>query len=430
MTQRRLLIVLVTIFVVAGWVSISYAELKLGGELRLRGVMVDNSDGTGSLTDGGYFEQRTRLSADASVDENAKVVIQVQDSRKWGSEASTVDTGLSATCTVPAGGGTCTDTKGVDLSQGYLEIGKLFDQPLSVRLGRQAMAYGDHRLIGTLEWSNNARRFDALKFMYKHDLFDVDIWTAKLSENGGADWGNDDNLNGIYVALKNIPKNTVDLYLLQKIARSTIAKTTSDGNFYTFGGRVKGGVEDINMDYTAELAKQTGDYTKTVTKDALAYAIRAGYTVPQVKGLRIGAEYDAATGDDTGTTTKNEAFDNLYPTNHYLYGYTDDVNWTNMKAWSVNAGLKPVDKMTLAVEYWNYTLDQKNSSGKDDNGTEMNIKAGYELSKSITCEAAYIVRDAGDIATSPYDSATFGSGTLPADKSATFGYFMINVKFM
>src|SRR3972149_12082392 len=210
--KRRWIFSLLTASLVAGMVGTSYAEVKVsGGELRVRGVMVDNGDAATPL-DGGFFEQRTRINVDASVDENAKVFVQVQDSRKWGSEASTIDTGLSTTCTIPDTGGTCTDTKGVDLSQGYVEIGKLFGQPLSVRLGRQAMAYGEHRLIGALEWSNNARRFDALKFTYKHDAVDVDVFTAKLSETGGV-FGDDSNLNGLYASLKVVPKNAVDVYL-------------------------------------------------------------------------------------------------------------------------------------------------------------------------------------------------------------------------
>lgn len=421
MKRKKLWIVLSTIFAVTGLVSSSYAEVKLGGELRVRGVMVDNSDGTGTRKDGGYFEQRTRLNADASVDENAKVVIQVQDSRKWGEKTVTVGTETSNTQI------TGRELEALDLSQGYVEIGKLFDQPLSVRLGRQAMAYGEHRLVGTLEWSNNARRFDALKFMYKHDVVDVDVWTAKVAESG-EDWGNDDNLNGVYVTLKNIPKNAVDVYLLQKMAGAT------NLNFYTIGARVKGAVENINVDYNAEVAMQSGDFDTDSSQSASAYAIRAGYTLPDMKGLRVGVEYDAATGNKAsaspGTTAEdNKAFDNLYPTNHYLYGFTDDVNWTNLNAWSLNVSLKPIDRLNLAVEYWNYQRAEKTSAGKDDNGTEISVKGNYELSKNITGEAAYVIRDAGDIATSPYDTITFGSGTLPADKSASFGYFLINVKF-
>ena len=207
--KSRWMFTLLTASLVAGMVGTSYAEVKVsGGELRLRGVMVDNGDSApspipaGSLYNGGFWEQRTRLNVDATADD-AKVFLQVQDSRKWGSEGSTVDTADN-------GNG------GIDLSQGYVEFGKLFDKPLSVRIGRQAMAYGEHRLVGSLEWSNNARRFDAIKFSYKHDAADIDVWTAKVSDSGQA-YGNDNNLNGIYASLKMVPKNAVDVYLLQKL---------------------------------------------------------------------------------------------------------------------------------------------------------------------------------------------------------------------
>lgn len=403
--------------VVAGLVGTSYAEVKLGGELRLRGVMVDNSEAATEPNDGGFFEQRTRLNGEASVDDRAKVFIQLQDSRKWGESAGVGDN------TVVTG----QDVEALDLAQGYVEIGKLFDQPLSVRFGRQGMAYGEHRLIGTLEWTNNARRFDAIKFMYKHDIVDLDVWTAKISETS-EDWGNEDNFNGIYAMLKNVPKHAVDLYLLQKITNAGTAASPEDGNFYTLGGRVKGAVENINLDYTGEVAIQTGDAATDVDKSASAYAIRLGYTVPmaELKGLRVGIEYAAATGDDDATDDEDNAFNNLYPTNHYLYGFTDDVNWTNIQAWSVNASIKPMDNLTLAVEYWNYTAAEENVAGDDDRGTELNVKANHELSKNINCEAAYVIRDSGDI-----ETASFGGfGTIPADESSTFGYFMINVKFM
>src|SRR3990170_2398523 len=298
MKLKRLWLILLTIFVVTGLVNSSDAEVKLGGELRVRGIMVDNSDGTGAKTDGGYFEQRTRLNGEASVDENAKVFVQIQDSRKWGEQTVTVGTETSNTQI------TGREKEATDLSQGYVEIGNLFDQPLSVRLGRQAMAYGEHRLIGSLEWSNNARRFDALKFMYKHDMVDIDAWTAKIVENGGEDWGNDDNLNGVYAALKNIPKNAIDLYLLQKVAGAT------NLNFYTLGGRVKGAVDNVNVDYNAEAAIQSGDFDTNSSQSASAYAIRSGYTLPDMKGLRVGVEYDAATGNKAGVTPSTSSADN------------------------------------------------------------------------------------------------------------------------
>ena len=332
--------------------------------------------------------------------------MQIQDSRKWGSEASTTDTADN------------TDT-GVDLSQGYVELGNLLDAPLSLRIGRKAMAYGEHRLIGSLEWSNNARRFDAIKGTFKvGDAADIDFWTAKISDSG-EDWGNDYNLNGIYGMLKMVPNNAIDVYLLQKIVG------TSETNFFTLGARVKGDLKDIGLDYTAEVASQFGDANDTDSMSALAYAARVGYTIPAALGLRIGAEIDGASGDDPDTDDI-ETFDNLFPTNHYLYGYTDDVNWTNMQAINVNVGVKPMDTLTVSAEYWIYALDQENAAGDDDNGSEINGKVNYAMSKNVNLEAAYVIRDAGDIATASYA----GYGAIPADESSTFGYFQINVKFM
>ena len=408
--KRRWIFSLLTASLVAGMVGTSYADVKVsGGELRLRGIMVDNSDGVaGALNrDGGFFEQRTRLNVDATADD-AKVFVQVQDSRIWGDQTSTITTG--------------TEQEALDISQAYFDLSNVANKPISLRIGRQAMAYGEHRLIGSLEWSNNARRFDAIKLTYKHSAADIDVFTSKISDSG-ADWGNDVNLNGIYAQLKNVPQvSNLDLYLLHKVDGSV------EANFYTLGARVKGDVKDFNVDYNAELAIQTGDATSSADKDANAYAIRVGYTIPNILGgLRLGVEYDAATGQDS--STDSTAFDNLYPTNHYLYGFTDDVNWTNTNSWAVSASLTPIDKVKLAVEYWNYTLAE-DVGGEDDNGTELNIKANHEMSKNISCEAAYVIRDAGKVATTPYNGGAAGYGTLTADESATFGYFMINVKFM
>src|SRR3989337_4077653 len=403
MMKSRWMFTLLTASLVAGMVGTSYAGVKVaGGELRVRGVMVDNKDTTtaGALSDGGFFEQRTRLNVDAAADD-AKVFLQVQDSRKWGEMS-----GATGDNTVATG----QDAEALDLAQGYVEFGKLFDKPLSVRIGRQAMASGEHRLVGSLEWTNNARRFDAIKFTYKHDAADIDVWTAKVSDSGQA-YGNDNNLNGIYASLKMVPKNAVDVYVLQKL------NGTSNMNIYTIGGRVKGAVENLNIDYNAEVAIQSGDFDSDSSQSASAYAIRAGYTLADMMGLRVGVEYDVATGNKAGvspstTSADNEAFDNLYPTNHYLYGFTDDVNWTNTNAISVNVSLKPMDKVNVSAEYWNYTLAEENAAGKDDNGTELNVKVNHEMSKNINCEAAYVIRDAGSAST----AVSYGGyGAIPAD---------------
>jgi hypothetical protein len=417
MMKKGWILFLAVIFA-AGLAGTTYAsEIELSGALRVRAVTVDNSDRATGNTGEGFIEQRTRVNVRAGVNDTTKVFIQLQDSRDWGVETSTATSG--------------DDVQAVDLSQGYLELSDVLDQPLTIRLGRQALAYGNHRLVGSFEWSNNARRFDAIKFMYKQDAFDVDAWVSKVSETNVGD--GDTDFNGIYLTLKNIPDNTVELYLLNERDGST-ASSQYDQDEYTYGARLNGKLNDA--DYTVEIVAQRGDTGteaasgNSIERDALAYAIKAGYTFPDMLGgLRVGAEYDSGTGDETGSADKLESVNNLYPTNHYLYGFTDDIGWSDMQAWSVNVSAKPMDNLKVAVEYWDYSADEVAAGQSDDLGTEINIRANHKLNDNVSCELTYVLRDAGEAGDSGRPTAYSGMGAIPKDKTATFAYFMINVNF-
>src|SRR3990170_4530909 len=110
--------------------------------------------------DDDYVMNQTRLWADADVNEHLRVFIQLQDSRAWGSEGTTV--GYAA----GASSNTGPENSMLDLHQGYFDIRKLFDMPLTVRAGRQEIIWGDHRVLGNFVWSNVGRVFDAARFMW------------------------------------------------------------------------------------------------------------------------------------------------------------------------------------------------------------------------------------------------------------------------
>ena len=59
-----------------------------------------------------------------------------------------------------------------DLRQAYVELGSIEKGPM-LRAGRQEINLGDERLVGSTNWSNAARTFDAVRAGYQ--------WTAGAS---------------------------------------------------------------------------------------------------------------------------------------------------------------------------------------------------------------------------------------------------------
>lgn len=364
------------------------ADVKVGGEIRVRDVITNDYDLNNDAADrNNTVTSRTRVNVDAKIDETTKAYISLQDTRVWGTEGGT------ATTADDGANGSGVET--VDVSQAYLQLDKLFGQPLSLKLGRQVLDYGDARLIGAFEWSNYARRFDGLKLMYNADAFSVDLFTTKVKDQtgtlsttpGGTEVGigvttsdkEDAYFNGLYATVKSIPTSTLDLYLLEK------KNTTAGEDMLTYGARINGGA--MNIDWTAEAAWQSGDANEDQTKDANFWAVKGGYTIPEAANLRIGAEYVWASGqDDSSDSTK---FDQLYPTNHPLYGVSD-FGPTNtlgdLQAWSVNASAKPVKGLKLLAEYWNYSTEE-DYNDNDAIGTEFNIQAWYALSDNVGLHA-------------------------------------------
>lgn len=374
-------------------------QISLSGEIRTR--LEDAS--TPNVQSRETVLMRTRLNVDAKLITNTRVYVSLQDSRQWGQETNTTTTG--------------NEGQAVDLSQAWFQVDKLFGQPLSVKVGRQVLAYGDQRLIGHLEWSNFARRFDAAKLMYDTKDFSADFFYSKIAEPlsstvSPAPTERDSFFSGLYATVKSIPNNTIDLYVLND------RNDTSKKDEFTYGGRVNGKISDF--DYTGELAFQSGDWSNTTAKvkqEAHAYAAKAGYTIPSAMGLRIGAEYDYATGA-TSDATKHKAFDNLYPTNHYLYGFTDDVNWSNIKAFSVNAGCKPLKDLWVGAEYWDYKLAQANTAGATNLGSEFNLMVRYSVNANVKLEGTWARRTAGPAGGSEYSvGGTAGRAIKDGDSS-------------
>jgi hypothetical protein len=72
------------------------------------------------------------------------------------------------------------ETDRLDLHQAYVTLGNPKEFPLSAKVGRQELVYGDERLVGSFDWNNIGRVFDAAKLRFEHSDFWVDAFAGRV----------------------------------------------------------------------------------------------------------------------------------------------------------------------------------------------------------------------------------------------------------
>jgi hypothetical protein len=179
-------------WVMAALPAATRAQLILTGQLRTR-TEFRNGFGTPApkVNDAAFFvSQRTRLTLDYSIPQ-LKFHVSVQDVRVWGQDASTISNSDGSRLAVHEAWAELNLTAGRDsLSQAPHYFG--------IRLGRQELLYDDSRLLGNLDWLQQARRHDALLFKSRHGNFQADAGLA-FNQNSDAF-----NYNGTYYTPANV----------------------------------------------------------------------------------------------------------------------------------------------------------------------------------------------------------------------------------
>lgn len=351
----------------------------------------------------------------------------------------------------------------VDLHQAYVTLGNHKEFPVSVKVGRQELSYGDERLVGAFAWNNIGRVFDTAKLRWQNEWFAADVFSGRLVLPVNNEFNNDNQHNffsGIYTTTRKIPKTWTEVYFLAR--NDAPGSTTANANavlpfqvnagapaardIYTIGTRIKSATNELgNFDYTVEADYQFGNWQAVangsrVEHRAYAFSANLGYTFADAAGTpRVALEYDFASGDSNPTDGKHTTFDQLYPTGHKSGGYMDFASWQNIHDFRGIFTIKPVPQLSLAVEGHLFWLADTGDSfynkggvarggtttfqapaaqgtgfGRNpgyDNfvGSEIDLIAGYSLNKVTTVEAGYGHFFRGDYIKQTWSSAAIGS---------------------
>jgi len=298
--------------------------------------------------------------------------------------------------------GSSPDSDGpAELHQANFTIGNHKEFPVSIKVGRQELSYGDERLVGAFAWNNIGRVFDGVKVRWQHEWFTAEAFGTRLviPDDNNFNMPSDyETFSGLHLTTKLVPKNTAELYFFSRnvgranprqfggaVLAGGNALDPAPFNFsgrdvYTLGTRWKSNPGDFgNWDYTLEYNFQFGNYINDRPDAGVAQTVGAGTqagnpangspTAPRLEHLamaftgnigytfadvvatpRLSLEYNYASGDSNPTDGKHGTFDNLYPTNHKFYGYGDYVSWQNMHNLRLSLTAKPTAQWTLALE--------------------------------------------------------------------------------
>jgi hypothetical protein len=157
------------------------AQFSLIGQLRTR---TEVRDGLGNLVPKGskpavFTSQRTRLTFGYKWD-RVTFGAAVQDIRVWGQDASTISNADGAKLMLHEGWADITLANSADTTIKFKAV-----ESLSIKIGRQELIYDDVRLIGNLDWLQQARRHDMALLKMMHKGWQVDIGYA-FNQNSDA----------------------------------------------------------------------------------------------------------------------------------------------------------------------------------------------------------------------------------------------------
>jgi hypothetical protein len=366
------------------------------------------------------------------------------------------------------------DDDSMDLHQAYLTLGNHKEFPVSLKIGRQEMVYGDERLIGASAFTNLGRTFDAAKLRWQNEWFSADLFTSRVvvPDNHNFNESNDyDWFSGIYATTKKIPIQTTDIYFLSRNANAQAINFQTGGigalpsarDIYTYGIRMKSNPGDLgNWDYNTELMGQFGHFNdpllaagqQSLSHEAYAAVAGFGYTWTQADYTpRVGLEYSFGSGDNDPKDGRHTTFENLFPTNHKFYGFMDFISLQNIHDIRFLNSIKPLPRLTLLAEghgfwladthdsFYNVAGSRRGGIGSTSSGvaagtnyginpgyssyvgSELDLIASYALSPAAALEAGYGHFFAGDYIRQSLSSSAVGAS------DANWIYLQLNISF-
>jgi hypothetical protein len=256
---------------------------------------------------------------------------------------------------------------------------KLFEDgycvPWYVRGGRQELVLGSQRLVSALDWANTRRTFDGVRLFRHGEKFDIDAFWAQVVIPHATRFNRADpqqNFAGLFTEYRPTKTQAFDLFafLLDNddvfnFKTRTPAPhgqlPTAPYEVYTFGGRYFGNArrnENILFDFEEMLQLGHSDFSNGSivagnTSNGVGYNFSKAPMNPTVW-----AYWDWASGSRNPLSGQMSTFNQLYPFNHYYFGWLDYVGRSNINDWNFHLYLYPTKWITFNTQFHIFMLDR------------------------------------------------------------------------
>jgi hypothetical protein len=356
-------------------------QITLGGELRTRGWWRDNIDANKNPLDSGssaYYDQRVRLSVDATVAPGVKGYVMVESN--------------SGNSDVYTWGNFNSKPTGLDINEAWILYSGsgLLGFNSGLKIGHMPLALGMKEFFDHTKFGDDAIVF----FMDPTKQLHVGLLTIKFNEANRND--NTDDLDG-YVGLMT--------YKLDDKASLGINYTylnNSDGEFSHQNVGIHGNASfgGVNLKGAADI--QFGEAGPDSDFKGWAAMLGVDFKLNPVT-LRVSGAY--GTGQEEGEDDTDAFVTYLGADQHYTLIYEYLVN---SAAGTTATGLNNTGYINLGVDYaatkdlglsvdgyW-LVASEENAAGEDEIGWEVDAKLKYALAKNLTYQVDAGYFDAGD----------------------------------
>jgi len=444
---------------------------KIHGEVRTR---LEYTNNTQDFTDqdastapfdsddgAGYFPYRIRIAAEGQFTDDVSGWIEFQNTGVFG-EQGLVNQFLGTSDQTNAR--RFNDGKSLtQMYQAYINMGKLWSDNFSLRIGRQEVVLGNEFIFGDEDFYTGISH-DAIVGMWDLKSVDITAWYARTVEDSVYQYGlfptdggaqdvppdlvviNPSAFNmehfGAYVTfgVGKDKSQDVDVYIVNVNDRAFGGRFQTLGARYGRDGWDKGGLV-WNIEYAIQMGEFASELVSGFDESAGGSAAEGliGWNFKGDKNVhRVFAKMEMATGEQDGDdpTTPlvdedgDDEFEGFVPLFGEVHNRTGHGDWFRvqhdptglggafisggLEAWALGYTGMFGEKHEIGAQYWDYSTETDAytfvAPGAPKNPTDLgkafDIWYGYKYSKNVAIEASYSSLSPGDALTSDGDPTT------------------------